>query len=175
MPKVSEIMKRSVVTVGKGISLGDVAKIMTNNRIGSVIVVNDAQSPIGIVTEADIVGTVAAGKNPADVKISELKQKNLVSVKPDEDIIKVTKLMIKTGYKRMPVIQDGRLAGIVSDKEILLVSPEMIEVLSERLRARVEKVAQPDERIAGFCEECDQYSDNLRNIGGRWLCKECRE
>jgi ribosomal protein L37AE/L43A len=50
----------------------------------------------------------------------------------------------------------------------------MIEVLSEKLRARVEMVASPDERISGMCEECDDYSDDLRNVVGRWVCKQCR-
>lgn len=174
MPKVSEIMKKNVVTVNPNILISDVAKIMTNNRIGSVIVTNEKMMPVSIVTDDDIVGLVASGKNPKKMKVRDLKRKKLISVSPGEDILKVAKLMIKTGYKRMPVIKDGKLQGIVSDKEILLVSPEMIEVLSEKLRARVEMVAQPDESISGMCENCDEYSDNLRNVAGRWMCKECR-
>jgi CBS domain-containing protein len=175
MPKVSEIMKKSVVTVGPGMTIADVAKIMTNNRIGSVIVTDGRSLPVGIVTDDDIVGVVASGKNTARAKVSDLKKKKLISVGPDEDILKVAKIMVKSGYKRMPVIKDGKLQGIVSDKEMLLVSPQMIEVLSEKLRARVERVAQPDERISGLCEECDQYSDDLRNANGRWVCRECRQ
>jgi CBS domain-containing protein len=174
MPKVSDIMKKSVVTVDPSMTIADVAKIMTNNRIGSVIVTDSKMAPVGIVTDDDIVGIVAAGKNTARVRVKDLKKKKLISVSPDENILKATRIMIKSGYKRMPVIKDGKLLGIVSDKEILLVSPQMIEVLSEKLRARVEMVAQPDERISGMCEECDQYSDNLRNVNGRWLCRECR-
>jgi len=174
MPKVSEIMKKNVVTVNPSMVISDVAKIMTNNRIGSVIVTDKKMTPIGIVTDDDIVGLVAAGKNTARVRVKDLKKKKLISVDPNEDILKVARIMIKSGYKRMPVIKDGKLQGIVSDKEILLVSPEMIEVLSEKLRARVEMVAQPDERISGMCENCDQYSDDLRSVAGRWLCSECR-
>lgn len=174
MPKVSEIMKKNVVTVNPNILISDVAKIMTNNRIGSVIVTDERMMPVSIVTDDDIVGLVASGKSPKKMKVRDLKRKKLISVSPGEDILKVAKLMIKTGYKRMPVIKDGKLQGIVSDKEILLVSPEMIEVLSEKLRARVEMVAQPDESISGMCESCDEYSDNLRNVAGRWMCKECR-
>ncbi len=174
MPKVSEIMKKSVVTVGPNMTIAGVAKIMTNNRIGSVIVTDAKAAPVGIVTDDDIVGLVAAGKNTKRMKVRDLKKNRLISVSPDEDILKAARIMIKTGYKRMPVIKDGRLQGIVSDKEVLLVSPQMIEVLSEKLRARVEMVAQPDERISGMCEECDQYSENLRSVNGRWLCRECR-
>jgi CBS domain-containing protein len=175
MKRVSEIMKKNVVTVEPGVRISDVAKIMTNNRIGSVIVTDKKSNPVGIVTDDDIVSLVAAGKSPSRVRVRDLRKKSgLISVSPDEDILKVARIMIKSGYKRMPVIKNGKLQGIVSDKELLLVSPEMIEVLSEKLRARVEMVASPDERISGLCEECDGYSDNLRNVAGRWMCRECR-
>ena len=175
MTRVSEIMKKNVVTIDQSIKVSDVAKIMTNNRIGSVIVTDKKGSPVGIVTDDDIVGLVAAGRSASRTKVRDLKKKReLISVGPDEYILKVAKTMIKSGYKRMPVIKNGKLLGIVSDKELLLVSPEMIEVLSEKLRARVEMVASPDERISGMCEECDDYSDDLRNVVGRWVCRQCR-
>jgi len=54
------------------------------------------------------------------------------------------------------------------------VSPELINVLSEKLKMRVDAVANPDQEISGICERCEAYSDNLKNIGGRWLCEDCR-
>ena len=174
MVKVHEIMKKSVVTVDPELTLADVAKIMTNNRVGSVVIMDKAK-PIGMVTDDDIVGTIAMGKDPKKVKISKLKKKiRFVTTSPDDDVLKVTKKMVKTGIKRVPVIKNGKLVGIVSDKELLLISPELINVLSEKLKKRVEAVAQPDQEISGICERCESYADNLKNISGRWLCEECR-
>lgn len=173
MVKISEIMKKSVVTVDPQLTLSDVAKIMTNNRIGSVIVMENSK-PIGIVTDDDIVGTIANGKDPKKIKIKSLKKKmKFVTTSPDEDVLKVTKKMVKSGVKRIPVVKNGELIGIVSDKEILIVSPELIEVLSEKLKLRVDNVAREDQVISGICERCEAYSDDLRNIDGRWLCEEC--
>ena len=88
----------------------------------------------------------------------------------------IAKKMIKNGIKRMPVVDDkNNLVGIVSDKEILLISPELIEILSEKIKMRVESVAKPEEVISGICEECGEYSDELTNIDGRWICPECRD
>ncbi len=174
MVKVKDVMKRNVITVDPELSIADVAKIMTNNRIGSVIVL-DGQRPVDIITDDDIVGVVARGQDPKKVKIKDVESKRrLISASPDDDILKLTKKMVKSGVKRVPVIKDGKLQGIVSDKEILLVAPELLDVLSEKLRARVERVAQPDQTISGICENCEGYSDDLRNVGGRWLCEECR-
>ena len=173
MVKVREIMKKSVITVDPELNLSDVAKIMTNNRIGSVVVMENSR-PVGIVTDDDIVGTIASGKDPKKVKIKSLEKKmNFVTASPDEDVLKVTRKMVKTGVKRIPVVKGGELIGIVSDKEILIMSPELIEVLSEKLKSRVSYVAREDQLISGICERCEAYSDSLRNIDGRWLCEEC--
>ncbi|UCD07327.1 MAG: CBS domain-containing protein [Candidatus Aenigmatarchaeota archaeon] len=174
MVKIREIMKKSVVTIDPELTLADVAKIMTNNRVGSVIIMNKTK-PIGIITDDDIVGTIAVGKDPKKVKVRDLKKKTkFVTASPDEDVLKVTKRMVKNGIKRVPVIKDGKLLGIVSDKELLLISPELINVLSEKLKMRVSSVASFDQVISGICERCEAYSDDLKNIGGRWLCEECR-
>jgi len=174
MVKVRDIMKKSVVTVDPDLTLADVAKIMTNNRIGSVIIMEKTK-PIGIVTDDDIVGTIARGKSPKKVKVRELRKRmRFVTASPDEDVLKVTKRMVKTGIKRIPVIKNGKLVGIVSDKEVLLISPELINVLSEKLKMRIGAVAQPDQIISGICQSSEAYSDNLRNIDGRWLCEGCR-
>jgi len=176
MVKVKDIMKRNVITVDPELTISDTAKIMTNNRVGSVIVIDKKMRPVDIITDDDVVGLIAAGKNPKKTKVKDVPTKRkLISASPDEDVLKITKRMIKNGIKRLPVIKNGKLQGIVSDKEILLTAPELLEIMSEKLRARIDMVAQPDQTISGICENCESYSDELKNVGGRWLCEDCRE
>ena len=73
------------------------------------------------------------------------------------------------------MIKNGKLQGIISDKEVLLTAPELLEIMSEKLRARVDRVAQPDQEISGICEDCESYSDELKSVSGRWLCEDCRQ
>lgn len=175
MNKVKSIMKTRVITADPGINISDAAKIMTNNRIGSLIIMRN-KKPVGILTDDDIVGVVARGGNPKSVRIGDLPvKKKFITASPEESIMEVTKKMIKNGIKRIPVIKDGKLMGIVSDKEILLVSPELLDVLSEKLKMRVESVAIPDQIISGICESCGEYSDSLRNVSGSWICDDCSE
>jgi CBS domain-containing protein len=175
MVKVKEIMKKFVITVDPEISVSDAAKIMTNNRIGSVVLLSKLK-PVGIVTNDDIVSCVAKNLNLKKTKISSIeKRKKLITATPDDDIVKVTKLMIKSGVKRIPILKNGKLQGIVSEKDVLIVSPELIDILSERLKIRADRVARPDQVISGICEGCESYSDDLRNVGGRWYCESCRE
>ncbi len=176
MVKVKEVMKRIVVTAGPDITLEEAAKMMTKNRVGSVVIVDKSSGkPVGIVTNEDIVGVVAEGKNPKDVRAKDLKSKRFITASPEDTLIDVTKKMIKTGVKRVPIVDtEGRLVGIISEKEIVLVSPEMLNVLSEKLKMRVESVMPTEGSISGICERCEGYSDDLRNVGGQWLCEGCR-
>jgi CBS domain-containing protein len=175
MVRVSKIMKRNVITADPDLNMADVAKIMTNNRVGSVVVMN-RNRPVGIVTNDDIVTIIANGKSPSKVKIRDVpkRRKNLIIAGPNESVVTVARKMLKNGVKRVPVIEKGKLLGIVSDKEILLVSPEQINILSEKLKMRVESVADPTREISGICENCEAYSDNLVNQGGRWVCENCK-
>jgi CBS domain-containing protein len=180
MVRVKEVMKKRVITITPEKTMADAARVMTNNRVGSLIVVKNSDEPKDIVTESDVTTVVARGLDPKKIKISELHVKkvkrrpNLITVKPDDNILDVAKLMVKNGVKRVPVVENGRLIGIIADKEILLISPELVEIMSENLKARVASVANPRQTISGMCEDCEDYSDKLRQVGERWICPECR-
>jgi len=175
MIKVKDIMRSYVIVTDKNTTIDEIAKIMTKNRIGSVIIVDDKQRPIGIVTDSDIIGAIANDMDPKKTKAYSILSKRFITTGPNEDVLKVTKKMIKNGIKRLPVIDKGRLIGIVSDKEILLTAPEMIEILSEKLKARVERISNPIGSISGICENCGGYSDNLKEENGKWVCEDCSE
>jgi CBS domain-containing protein len=173
--KVKDVMKKNVITAEPGLTVADAAKIMTNNRVGSVVILNK-DKPVGIVTDSDVVSIIANGKSPSKIRIKDIpkRRKRFVSATPNESLMTVTKRMIKSGVKRIPVIEKGKLMGVVSDKEVLLVSPELINLLSEKLKIRVDRVADPRREISGICENCESYSDHLVNSGGRWVCEECK-
>ncbi|MEM5797796.1 MAG: CBS domain-containing protein [Candidatus Aenigmatarchaeota archaeon] len=173
MIKVQEVMKKGVITANQNITIEQAAKIMTTNKVGSVVIM-EGERPVGIVTSEDIVTVVANGLSPKRTKIKDLKKRPLVTAVPSESILDVAKRMVKTGYKRIPVVHGGRLVGIVSDKEILITTPELIDILSEKLKARASIVAAPKQVLSGICENCGGYSDNLKLIAGKWLCEDCR-
>lgn len=178
MVKVREVMKRDVIKITPKETMADAAKIMTNNRVGSLVVVKNGDEPMDMVTESDVTTVVAKGLDPKKIKISDLRKKRLkkrklISVKSTDNVLSVTKLMAKSGVKRVPVIDNGKLKGIIADKEILLISPELIEIMSEKLKNRVGLVPGPGESISGMCEDCGGYSSRLKQMGNRWMCPEC--
>jgi CBS domain-containing protein len=180
MVKVREVMKKNVITITPEKTVEYAAKVMTNNRVGSLIVVEKGGRVKDIVTESDVTTVVAKGMDPKKVTIGDLKKMvlkkkaGLITVGPSEDILHVAKLMVKNGIKRVPVVEDGKLKGIIADKEILIISPELIEIMSEKLKSRVSMVPSRDKVISGICESCGGYSDDLHNVDDGWLCSECR-
>lgn len=178
--KVKEVMKKKVITINPTNTFLDAARIMTNNKVGSLVIVGNGGKVEGIVTESDVTTVVSKDIDPKKIKISErkkrgIKKEKLVSVKPNDNILDVAKVMVKHNYKRVPVMDKGKLLGIIADKEILIISPELIEIMSEKLKARVDLVHnRANKEIEGMCEDCGGYSDELKQNGGRWICQECR-
>jgi CBS domain-containing protein len=124
---VSEIMpKRVVVTIdiNTNPSIVDVARLMTKNRIGSVVVVegnnNNNNKPIGIITESDIIKKVIAQEKVAvQVAVRHIMSSPLVVVKSIDSIDTAAEAMVKNKVKRLVVLeQDGAMIGILSVTDI---------------------------------------------------------
>jgi CBS domain-containing protein len=112
MPKVIDIMTKDVVSIGVDNSVFEAAVLMSSNLVGClVILVNEI--PIGIVTERDFVRRVVAKKLPLDTKVSEIMSKSLVTVDPDASLKEAARLMSTNKIRRLPVVKQNRLVGIV--------------------------------------------------------------
>lgn len=115
--QVGDIMKKDVKTARANDTFADVAKILHDNRISSVIVKTD-KGPAGIVTERDLVNVVADGLDPKTVRLSDRMTTNLATVEPRTDIAEAAKLMAERGIRHLPVMEKGNLAGIISIRDL---------------------------------------------------------
>jgi CBS domain-containing protein len=112
--KINEVMTADPKTVGSDDSLSEAAKIMRDADIGDVVVVDDGQVT-GILTDRDIaVRAVAAGKDPDSTPAGEVCTGDLVTLEPDQSTEDAIKAMRDQDVRRLPVVQDGQLVGIVS-------------------------------------------------------------
>src|SRR5439155_1014980 len=96
----------------------------------------------------------------------------VVVVHPHEEVAEAAKLMSQRKIRRLPVVQEGKLVGMITENDIIRVWPQLIEVTREYARAGLE--SQFAKGIEGHCEACGVYSTNL--VWGRNLlvCPECR-
>jgi CBS domain-containing protein len=115
MPQtVNEVMTADPRTVAPGDSLVDAARHMKEADAGAVVVEQDGR-PTGILTDRDIVvRCIAEGGDPSQTRVADVASEASVTISPDQQASEAARLMREHDVRRIPVVQDGRLAGIVS-------------------------------------------------------------
>jgi len=123
--KVKEIMTKDVVTIEASQSAMEATKLLSNTKrwgrgIGSLVVV-DRGEVIGIITERDLVERVLAkGLNPEKTRVEEFMTKHVIFCTPEMSIRDAAALLVKHGFRHLPVIEDNKLVGIVATYDIIL-------------------------------------------------------
>ena len=127
-----DVMKAKVITVSPSTPVSEAALLMRNEDIGALVVVDTAGRPVGIITDRDIViSIVADGDNPADFVVEDIMSKNLHLVQEDESIFEILKILGKHSIRRVPVLRKGKLVGIVSvDDLIVVITTELSNLAS---------------------------------------------
>jgi CBS domain-containing protein len=111
---IREVMTADPRTVDAGATLADAAREMRDGDVGALIVVENG-SVAGIVTDRDIVvRAIADGKDPGSTRVSDVATMNPVTLTVDQTVEDAIRTMREQDIRRIPVVQDGRPAGIVS-------------------------------------------------------------
>jgi signal-transduction protein with cAMP-binding, CBS, and nucleotidyltransferase domain len=159
--KVKDLMTKNVISLPVEYSVADIAVEMAKNDISAMLLKSEDKF-VGIVTDRDIMKKVVArGLNPKNVRAGEVMSSPLIS-------IKIRRLVIKN---------KGNVVGIISESDIIRVEPELHFLIRERSRLGLGKVSRLEPRgvaLKGYCEDCENYSGDLKKVNGQWLCEECR-
>lgn len=170
---VSDVMNSPIVHAGPNDDLITISKLMTEAKIGSIIIM-DNDKPLGIVTDMDIVSkSIAAGHIPSEIKASSIMQP-LVSINGEESITSAARLLRQHGIKRLGVTHKGNLVGIISVSDVLAVTPELFDVVSEKSLLIRGEIGRSPRNISGYCDECGEWSDFLLYADGSYTCEVCR-
>jgi CBS domain-containing protein len=167
---VSDVMHKGLIVVDSNESIENAARMMKENKIGSVIVMEKGKG-IGILTERDIVRRVVSAGLSTKKKVKEVMSTPLRTIKESDSIDKAISVMRKYKIKKLPVTdKKGRLIGIITETEIIHTLPGVMDVLFELTGAS--KIQLTTEGV-GICDRCGLYSESLTNVGGELLCEEC--
>ncbi len=177
--RVKDAMVRSVIMIDSDDSVYTAAETMANNRVGCLVVTGSGK-PVGIVTESDIVKKITSmDVRPKDAKISSIMSWPLVFASPDEKLSDAAARMIANRIRRMPVLKEGNIVGIITHTDIVRASPELHNLLSDRIAMRDyddlsrRETRVPPEKRAGMCVDCGNFSSTLVGLGDDWLCGSC--
>ena len=168
-------MSRPPVTAGEADDASKVSKLMLHHDIGCVIVLDKSGKPTGIITERDIVQRVAA-KNilSSDVRATEVMSKPIVTVSPGASVNDAAKLMNQRKIRRLAVIENGKLVGVLTQKDILNVTPTLIDLIYEKSKVgKLESPRKHSSNVEGYCDECETWSENLVQRDGVFVCPDC--
>jgi len=171
---VKEAMKTNLAVINPNFSVIEAAKVMKKRNIGNVIVVEGDQ-PVGILTESDILKKVVAeGKNPEKTMVKDVMSTPIIVVDPYITLEEAMKTMGKCNVRRLPVIEDNKLIGIITQRDISRISPVLHEISREWYDITMRDESHLKKQVfSGKCEDCGTLSSNLKNIDGRLLCDDC--
>ena len=97
------------------------------------------------------------------------------TVEAGEGITEAARILRKHNIKRLGVVYKDRLAGIISSSDVIAVTPELVDVVSEKAAMIRGEIGRPASPISGYCDECGEWSDMLMNSeGGAFTCEVCR-
>ncbi|HDM25433.1 MAG TPA: CBS domain-containing protein, partial [Thermoplasmatales archaeon] len=171
---VKEVMRAKVITVEPNTTVREAAQLMRKKKVGSVIVVED--KPVGILTESDIIEKIVAeDKKASDVLVKEIMTSPIIVIDPYIDLEEAMKTMSTCNIRRLPVIENGRLIGIITQKDVLRFSPTLLEISREWSKIESDVPYRESQIFSGKCEDCGALSTNLREVDGRLLCEDCAE
>ena len=115
---VKDIMSKSVIAVDASITVNEAAKMMEDAKVGSVIVMENNMS-IGIVTDRDFAVKVAAHAYQISTPIKQIMSSPLIAISPDETVWMISDLMYTRGVRKLPVIENEQVIGIVTATDLV--------------------------------------------------------
>ena len=118
MGQIRDLMTSSPTTCDASAMVADAAKLMARKDVGPIPVV-DGDRLVGIVTDRDIVvRVVAEGRDASSTRLSDIVSSDLKTVSPDDDLDTALRTMASAQVRRLPVVEDGRLVGIVAQADV---------------------------------------------------------
>ena len=134
---VREAMTEDPRSIGQSASVVEAAQLMREEDIGS-LPITDEEKLVGMLTDRDITTRVVAqAGDPNATSVGEVYSRDLISVEPDNDLEEALGLMARHQVRRLPVVENGKLVGIVAQADIALKESEtktgeLVEAISAR-------------------------------------------
>lgn len=178
---IADIMTRNPITVLPETNLLDCIKKMLKNRVGCFPIINKNKDLVGFISQKDILWAIVkkSEKSLKKINAGDISMKKIMTISPQARVRDVFKKMKK--YRRLPVTQNGKLIGMITQKDILNFKPEFYPEFEELSKIREEseklkRLGRLKERISeGICAECGQRDWLYKSSSGGLVCGSCRE
>lgn len=120
MLQAKDIMTSAIISVSPDSSLNDAMELIIANRISGLLVIDDTGRLVGILSEADRIRLIVDSETPDDgASVSEYMTRNVISVKPDTDFAEIAELLMRSGIRRVPVVDNDDVLGLISRYDLM--------------------------------------------------------
>jgi signal-transduction protein with cAMP-binding, CBS, and nucleotidyltransferase domain len=112
--------RERVLTVSQWSPVAEAARVMKENGVGSLVAVNEDGETVGIITERDVLGkVVAAAADPSETTVADVMSPKVIACTLSTTIARAQQIMAGNSIRHLPVIEEGRLMGMISSRDIL--------------------------------------------------------
>ncbi len=167
---VSDAMTANPISIPATKTIFECAKIMVKKRVGSLLIVKD-KTLLGIITEKDLVNLLAKGLDANKIKARDIMMKKIHSINPEEDLYDALLQMKREKVRRLPVVKNKTLWGMLTFNDIMKLQPALFDILIEKGNIRTHNTKE--KFIEGSCEVCENFG-KLSEIDGQYMCTECQ-
>jgi CBS domain-containing protein len=112
-------MSHQVLTIGPAHTLRQAAQMMSARHIGAAVVIDPEQAGVGIMTERDLLDSIASGEDPDAEMVAQHRTQDLVYASPDWTLEKAAAAMIRGGFRHLVVVEGHDVAGLLSMRDIV--------------------------------------------------------
>jgi CBS domain-containing protein len=112
-------MSTSVVTVAPGATLHDAAESMAGRRVGAAVVIDPEQPGPGIITERDVLNSVAKGEDPSRELVQDHLSAQITFASPEWSLERAAEAMVRGGFRHLIVVDGGEMVGVLSMRDIV--------------------------------------------------------
>jgi len=188
--RVKDIMTIEIISIDGEETVLKAVGLMTEKDISSLLV-RKGDKEVGIITEKDILTKVIAkGIIPSEIKVEDTMSTPLIVIEAKASIEEAAKKMREKKIRRLPVIREGKIVGIITETDITKIEPELIFLEREHARLSLSQIVSEEEEegesikegpiydpplhiISDFCDNCGNFSEDLTYIDGKWICDLC--
>jgi len=175
---VSDIMTRDPIIINPTSNLLDCAKKMVQKKVGCLLLV-EKKRLVGFISQRDVLWALIkkSKKDLSTIKAIDISPKKIAKIKPTRTIEEAINKMQKLKFKKLPVIHENNLVGLITVRDILSFNPEFYPELEEFAKIREEshklkRIKKRDQIREGICEECGNYN-LLQRFNGMLICETC--
>jgi len=134
---LKEIMQTNVKTARPESSIQEAGKIMAENDIGSLVVIDGTGKLVGILTDSDIIkNVVSKGEDVNEIKVGDIMTKDVIVASPDANLEEAADVLVKYKIKHLPVVDQGSVVGMITGTDLIAYEEALIEKIAALLIAR---------------------------------------